>query len=150
MFEDDVPLEKELTQLMLTIEMAKAYNNLDVSIIADRLADDLVYESQQVLIPLIGKSVVLEYLDQKFMTISNTPGAELFVELAFLDNLEDTMIPLSFARQGQPCLVMAQGNRENLLAVVLIQAHQGKIKRIDLCTVAPHWSQARRTGEYPK
>lgn len=147
---NELPLEKELTLLMLTTEVAKAYNNLDASIIADRLADDIVYESQQVLIPLRGKPGVVEYLEQKFRTISNTPEAQLFVELAFLDNLDDTMIPLSFAREGQPCLIMAQGKREHKLAVVLVHERDRKISRIDICTVAPHWSQARGTGEYPK
>lgn len=147
---NELPLEKELSLLMLTTEVAKAYNNLDVSFIADRCAADMVYESQQVLIPLRGKAGVIEYLEQKFQTISNTPEAQIFVELAFLDNLDDTMIPLSFAREGQPCLVMAQGRPDNKLAVMLVHERNGLITRIDICTVAPHWSQARGTGEYPK
>lgn len=146
---NELPLEKELSLLMLTTEVARAYNNLDVSIIAARLADDIVYESQQVLIPLRGKPGVVEYLEQKFETITNTPEAQLFVELAFLENLDDTMIPLAFAREGQPCLIMAQGRRENRLAVVLVHQREGKVSRIDICTVAPHWTQARGTGEYP-
>lgn len=147
---NELPLEKELSLLMLTTGLARAYNNLDVALIEDKLADDIIYESQQVLIPLRGKPGVVEYLEQKFQTISDTPEARVFVELAFLDNLDGTMIPLAFAREGQPCLIMAQGTKENRLAVVLVHESFGKISRIDLCTIAPHWSQASGTGEYPK
>jgi hypothetical protein len=44
--------------------------------------------------------------------------------------------------------VMAQGGKDNLLAVVLAKVEDGKIKRLDLCGVpSPH--SARRTGDYP-
>ena len=43
---------------------------------------------------------------------------------------------------------MAQGGKDNLLAVVLAKVEDGKIKRLDLCGVpSPH--SARRTGDYP-
>ncbi len=147
---NEMPIEKELSLLLLTTDIAKAYNNLNVSYIEDKLADDVVYESQQVLVPLRGKKAVLEYLQKKFETIGNTPDAVLYVELAFLENLDDSMIPLAFAREGQPCLIMAQGRSDRKLAVVVAHAFNGRISRIDLCTVAPHWSQAKGTGEFPK
>jgi hypothetical protein len=43
---------------------------------------------------------------------------------------------------------MAQGDKDNLLAVVLAKVEDGKIKRLDLCG-APSPHSARRTGEYP-
>ncbi|MEN9314567.1 MAG: hypothetical protein RIS35_960, partial [Pseudomonadota bacterium] len=44
--------------------------------------------------------------------------------------------------------VMAQGDKDNLTAVVLAEVEEGKIKRLDLCGVpSPH--SARRTGDYP-
>ncbi len=147
---NELPIEKELSLLLLTTGVAKAYNNLNVSHIEDKLADDVVYESQQVLVPLRGKAAVLEYLQKKFETISNTPDAMLFVELAFLENLDDSMIPLAFAHENQPCLIMAQGRPDKKLAVVLIHEFKGMISRIDICTVAPHWSQAKGSGEFPK
>lgn len=145
-----LPLEKELSLLLLTTDVAKAYNNLDVSFIENKLADDVVYESQQVLVPLRGKPGVVEYLQKKFETISSTPDAMLYVELAFLENLSDSMIPVAFAQDGQPCLIMAQGSPDKKLAVVVVHEFNGLISRIDLCTVAPHWSQAKGTGEFPR
>ena len=47
-----------------------------------------------------------------------------------------------------PCVVMAQGDKDNLLAVVLAKVEDGMIKRLDLCG-APSPHSARRTGEYP-
>jgi len=43
---------------------------------------------------------------------------------------------------------MAQGDKDNLLAVVLAKVEEGKIKRLDLCG-APSPHSAQRTGEYP-
>lgn len=147
---NELPLEKELSLLLLSTAVAKAFNNLDVTFIEDKLADNIVYESQQVLVPLRGKPAVVEYLTKKFQTIGNTPNAEIFVELAFLENLSDSMIPVAFAQEGQPCLVMAQGKPDNKLAIVLVHEFEGLISRIDICTVAPHWSQAKGTGEFPR
>lgn len=47
-----------------------------------------------------------------------------------------------------PCVVMAQGDKENLAAVVLAKVECGKLRRLDLCG-APSPHTARRTGEYP-
>ena len=47
-----------------------------------------------------------------------------------------------------PCVVMAQGDKDNLLAVVLAKVEGEKIKRLDLYgALSPH--SARRSGEYP-
>jgi hypothetical protein len=43
---------------------------------------------------------------------------------------------------------MAQGDKDNLLAVVLAEVEDGLIKRLDLCGV-PSPRSARRSGEYP-
>ena len=45
-------------------------------------------------------------------------------------------------------LVMAEGEKNNLMAVVLAEVEDGKVKRLDLCG-APSPYSARRTGEYP-
>jgi hypothetical protein len=47
-----------------------------------------------------------------------------------------------------PCVVMAQNEKDNLVAVVLAKVEDGKIKRLDLCgSPSPH--SAKRTGDYP-
>ena len=44
-----------------------------------------------------------------------------------------------------PCVVMAQGEKDNLKAVVLAKVHDGKVKRLDLC-VAPSLGQPDRAN----
>jgi hypothetical protein len=47
-----------------------------------------------------------------------------------------------------PCVVMAQGSKENLLATVFVKVKDGYIKRLDMCII-PNPSVAIRSGEYP-
>jgi len=47
------------------------------------------------------------------------------------------------------CLVMAQGEKDNLVATVLVEVAGQKIQRFDMCQIPPPQS-AKRTGEYPK
>ena len=47
-----------------------------------------------------------------------------------------------------PCILLAQGDRNKVGAVVLIDVENGKIKTINLCNIAPHPSSCRRLGEY--
>ena len=45
------------------------------------------------------------------------------------------------------CVVIAQGEKNNFVATVLIKVEDHKIKRIDMCAVpSPH--SAKRTGVY--
>ena len=113
------------------------------------LDDDIIYESQQVLCALKGREAVLDYLRTKFVTLRNTPGSELIAEFGFMGSQEHSYIKAAFAREGQPCLVLSQGEKERKLAVALVDGLKGKISRVELCTVAPHWSQVEGTGEYP-
>src|SRR5271169_6280074 len=145
----EIPINYELQLLILVTALGKSYNTLDISYIANLLNDDIIYESQQVLAPLKGKEAVLDYLQKKFITLRNTPGSELIAELGFMGSQEHAYIKAAFASEGQPCLILSQGDKERKLAVVLVEAVKGKISRVELCTVAPHWSQVKGTGEYP-
>ena len=145
----DLSLNYELQLLVLVTALGKAYNTLDVSHIEHLLDEDVIYESQQVLCPLKGRAAVLGYLRKKFDTLRSTPGSELITELGFMGSQERAYIKAAFAAEGQPCLIMSQGDKETKLAVVLVAGLRGKISRVELCTVAPHWSQVEGTGEYP-
>ncbi len=145
----DMPINYELQLLVLVTALGKAYNTLDISHIEHLLDEDIIYESQQVLCPLKGREAVLDYLRKKFVTIRRTPGSELIAELGFMGNQDRAYIKAAFAREGQPCLILSQGEKEKKLAVVLVEGLKGKISRVELCTVAPHWSQVQGTGEYP-
>ena len=86
--------------------------------------------------PIESKSEYLEYITPKLEAIRKS-GAEAWAEMGWLDR-----------EFPGPCVVMAQGDKDNLLAVVLAKVEDGKIKRLDLCgTPSPH--SARRTSDYP-
>jgi hypothetical protein len=116
---------------------ARMMNNLSLGDFPDHLVDDFVYESQSVLEPLRSKQAFVQYIVPKLRTIAAT-GAAVFAEMARIS---------AYGRHG-PCVVLAQGSRDNLVAVVLATVRDGKLSRLDLCVV-PHPSSASRSGEYP-
>ncbi len=127
--------------MSLTVEQAlRAYatmmNTLDVSSLEPLLAEDFHYASQWVFAEIESKSEYLNYIVPKLEAIRKS-GTVAWAEMGWLD----CEIP------GQ-CVVIAQGDRNNLLAVVLAKVEHGKIKRLDLCG-APSPHSARRTGDYP-
>lgn len=125
----------------LTAEAAlRAYatmmNKLDVSCLEPLLADDFDYASQWVFAEIESKTEYLEYIAPKLEAIRRS-GATAWAEMGWLDR-----------EFPGPCVVIAQGDKDNLLAVVLAKVEDGKIKRLDLCG-APSPHSARRSGEYP-
>ena len=137
-----MPFAAEIEGVMsLTAEEAlRAYatmvNTLDASFLEPLLADDFHYASQWVLAEIESKSDYLEYIVPKLETIRKS-SATAWAEMGWLDR-----------EFPGPCVVMAQGNEDNLLAVVLAKVEGGRIKRLDFC-FAPSPHAARRTGEYP-
>ena len=100
------------------------------------LADDFRYASQWVFAEIESKAAYLEYIVPKLEAIRKS-GTAAWAEMAWLDR--------EFLR---PCVVMAQGGKDKIVAVVLAKVEAGKIARLDLCG-APSPHSARRTGEYP-
>ena len=47
----------------------KAWNELDSSLLKDWLSKDVIYESHWIVLPLIGKDSVIDFLSKKFETI---------------------------------------------------------------------------------
>ena len=128
----------ELTQYDALRAYAKMMNNLNVDPLEPLLADDFVYESQAVFSALESKQDFLDYIRPKLQTIQNT-GAEVFAEMGVIS---------AYGAQ-QPCVVLAQSSKENLVALVLARAAGSKLCRLDLCIVPPPQS-AERSGEYPE
>ena len=127
---------------MLTTEDAlRAYaammNTLDVSRLEPFLPDDFRYASQWVFSEIESKPAYLDYIAPKLQTVKSN-GSRVWAEMAWLDR----EIP-------GPCVVLSQGEKENLVALVLAKVENGQIKRLDMCG-APSPHSARRTGEYPK
>lgn len=127
--------------LTLTHEAAlRAYaammNTLDASHLGPLLAEDFHYASQWVLAEIESKQAYLDYIVPKLEAVRKS-GAAVWAEMGWL------------AREMPgPCVVLAQGARDDLVAVVLAKVEGGKIQRLDLCG-APSPHSARRTGDYP-
>ncbi len=127
--------------MSLTAEGAlRAYatmmNTLDASCAEPLLADDFHYASQWVFAEIESKSAYMKYIVPKLDAIRRS-GAAAWAEMGWFDH----EVP-------GPCVGMAQGDQDNLLAAVLAEVEDGKIKRLDLCG-APSPHSARRTGDYP-
>ncbi len=127
--------------MSVTVEQAlRAYatmmNTLDSTCLAPLLSDDFHYASQWVFAEIESKSEYLEYIAPKLEAIRES-GITAWAEMGWLD------------REGLgPCVVMAQGDKDNLIALVLAKVEDGKIKRLDLCGV-PSPQSASRSGDYP-
>ncbi len=115
---------------------ARMLNRRDHRELEPWLADDFTYESQMVITPIEPKSVFLEYIERKLDAIRNSEQP-VWAEMGWLDH----SIP-------GPCVVVAQGTKENLVGLVLGKIHAGSLKRLDMCII-PRPQSARRSGIYP-
>ncbi len=125
----------------LTIEDAlRAYaammNTGDVSMLEPLLAGDFRYASQWVFAEIESKGEYIEYIEPKLAAVKAS-GQRVWAELGQLDS-----------ELPGPCVVLAQGERNNLVALVFAKVEDGQIKRLDLCGTPSPYS-ARRSGEYP-
>ena len=131
-------------------EFARAWNTLDPELIIAHLADDAVYESQNVLEPLRGREAIADYLRGKMATIRAHPEAAVRAELGYVGDQYGQAAMLGFPGQmtGRPCVLLAQGASPEPQTLVLLEGDGGRIRRVDVCTVAPAPSRATRTGVY--
>ncbi|MBL6771459.1 MAG: nuclear transport factor 2 family protein [Rhizobiales bacterium] len=127
-----------LTEVDALRAYARMMNTLDPTHFEALLAEDFVYESQVVLQPLESKQEFLDYIYPKLKTIREA-NTTVFAEMGTLS---------AYGRVHQPCVVMAQNDRENLTALVLVKLASQLIKRLDIC-VTPSPKTAQRSGEYP-
>ena len=127
----------ELTEAFALRAYAKMMNTLSVEPLESLLAEDFVYESQSVFQALESKQAFLEYITPKLQTIRSsiaTVYAEMGTVVAYGKN--------------QPCVIVAQNDKANLVALVLAKTNGSKLRRLDLCIVPPPQT-AERSGEYP-
>ena len=126
----------EHTQVQALEAYAAMMNTLDVSKIEPILAEDFHYSSQWVLTDITSKQEFLDYITQKLEAI-RIGGSEVWAEMGELTR----EIP-------GPCVVMAQGDKDNLLSVILSKVEGGKLKSLAMCG-APSPHHAIRSGRYP-
>jgi hypothetical protein len=118
------------------IAYAKMMNTLDSTEFELLLEDNFSYESQIVMKPINGKKEFIEYIRPK-LRIIKISNAVIFAELAELN-----------AYGQKDCVLIAQNDKNNLVATVYAKVNGSKIIRLDMCTV-PDPRSALRTGIYP-
>ena len=133
------PLEEKTYQLTekdaLSI-YARMLHTLDSSEFESFLSEDFSYSSQKVLTDMNSKDEFIEYIRPKLETIkkSNNP---VYAELGICP-----------ACGHNDCLILAQGDKSNLLGVAYASVDEGKITSLSLCVV-PTPDSAERSGVYP-
>lgn len=138
---DEEQEEQEEPKPQLTEERAlRAYaamiNTLDVSKLDPFLAENFHYASQWVFSEIESKSKFLGYISVKLQAIRKS-GNQVWAEMGRVG-----------APYPGPCVIMAEGNLNNLISVVVAKVDGGKISRLDMCCV-PSPEEAERTGFYP-
>lgn len=126
----------DLTQSEALHAYAKMMNTLSVAPLEPLLADDFTYESQWVFSALESKKAFLDYIKPKLQAIK--AGTKAFAEMGMVHAYGE----------HQPCVVLAQNSRSNLVGSVLARVVNNKLSRLDLCAV-PRPESAERSGEYP-
>jgi len=133
------PLEEKSYQLTekdaLSI-YAKMMHTLDSNEFESFLSEDFSYSSQKVLTDMNSKDEFIEYIRPKLETIKKT-NSSVYAELGACPAYGHT-----------DCLIMAQGDKSNLLGVAYASVDKGKISGISLCIV-PTPDSAERSGIYP-
>lgn len=116
---------------------AAMMNTLDASRFEHLLAEDFHYSSQFVFAEIETKTDYLAYINPKLQSIRSS-NSKIWAEMGEL-------VPES----PGPCVIVAQGHKDDLVGVVLATVRNNLIQRIDFCFV-PSPQSAIRGGEYPK
>lgn len=127
-----------INELDASIAYAKAWNCLNLDDFTDLLAPDVRYSSQWVFEELEGKETISDHLAGKMHTIKESPGTTVFAELG----------KATKGHPGKDCVALAQGNKNEVTAVVLFTVEGGRIRRIDMCM--PELLDVIRSGNYPE
>ena len=115
---------------------ARMLHTLDSSEFESFLSEDFSYSSQKVLSDMNSKDEFIEYIRPKLETIKKSKSP-VYAELGVCPAYGHT-----------DCLIMAQGNKSNLLGIAYAFVDKGKISGISLCIV-PTPDAAERSGIYP-
>ncbi len=125
-----------LTEKQALIIYARMLHTFDSSEFESFLSEDFSYSSQKVLTDMNSKDEFIEYIRPKLETIKNSK-TPVYAELGVLP-----------AYGHNDCLIMAQGDKSNLLGVAYASVDEGKICGLALCIV-PKPQSAKRSDIYP-
>ncbi|MCV0394127.1 MAG: hypothetical protein K5872_22880 [Rhizobiaceae bacterium] len=121
------------TKRDLIIAYCRMINSGIVGEFAAAIPDDFHYASQYVLSEITSKNAFLSYISAKLDAIRRG-GVPTFAEVGEWG--------------GEACAVLAQGDKDRLVAVVMAGCKDGLVHRLDLCIVpSPH--DVERSGLYP-
>lgn len=128
----------KLTEEIALRAYAKMMNTLHVEALEPLLSEDFIYESQAVFQAIESKQAFLEYIQRKLKAIQKS-NATVYAEMGSV---------VAYGK-SQPCVILAQNEMANLVALVLAKTDGNSLKRLDLCIVPPPQA-AERSGEYPR
>ena len=130
------PIVNTLTNEDALRAYAAMMNTGDASILEPLLAEDFHYASQRVFAEIESKVEYMDYIRSKLAAVKAS-GVHVWAEIGELER-----------ELPGPCVLLAQGEQDNLVGLVLAEVEAERIKRLDLC-IAPSPHSAIRTGEYP-
>lgn len=125
-----------ITELDALTAYAKCLNQLSLDFLEPLLADDFHFESQRVFSAITSKNAFLTYFRGKLPNLRNSEH-KVFAELGKMH-----------AYGHEDCVILAQGDIDNLVGLAFAEVSGELITRIDLCIV-PRAIDAHRTGIYP-
>ena len=126
----------QLTEKEALSIYARMMHTLDSSEFESFLSEDFSYSSQEVLTDMNSKDEFIEYIRPKLETIKKSKNP-VYAELGVCPAYGHT-----------DCLIMAQGDKSNLLGVAYASVDEGRICSLALCIV-PTPDSAIRSGIYP-
>jgi hypothetical protein len=123
---------------------ARMMNTGEVGALAPLLPPDFRYASQMVLAEIESAAEFLDYITGKLEAIAQG-GADVFAEMGVIAHGPQGVPGM----EGRPCVLMAQGGRDEVKAVVMASVEDGVLRRLDMCMIVPRPENAIRSGEYP-
>ncbi len=122
--------------LDMTSRVREARMSYDAQPIVECLAENAVYEFQDILTPLTGRANVASYLEQRFAAIRDMTATRPDLDI----HLGEVPLP-----QGAdyPCLIFSQEGAHRALWVIRLNG-EDRVSRLDVLTVAPPPDATRR------
>ena len=124
--------------MLLKTDALRAYAEMldafDAEDFLPLLAEDFHYESQWVFSEIKSKQEFVPYITRNLL-VMRASGKRVWAELGHCI--------------WGPCVVIAEDERDNLTATVVVEVEGDKITRLDWCCI-PSPFLARRSGEYPR
>jgi hypothetical protein len=119
---------------------ANMVNTFKIDQFLDLLDENFTYSSQTVFEEINSKKQFSIFIREKLKNLSDLNN-KVYAELAELQ-------PYSMSSLCGPCVVIAQGKKDNLVATVLLNVENNKITRLSFCIIPPP-ETTLRSGIYP-